>query len=281
MKIEQFITTLKDNPVKMYDDDKNNSPLIYKGPGKDIPPKYHTKSILAMNLGLDNNKPVILLHCVDNLARKAHIGKTNVSYTGRDMTIVDYESNANITVQFDDGVILKKQKLDAFRTGHIQHPDDDESYQQQSSNKKNERIGLSFKQTNGTFTIIDYITSDDMTVRFDDGTVVYGVSWNQIKNGTVQKLDLNTFDWTITDQYDVSKNITWEEALHYCEQDDIPSGDRWRKRRISFLFKPSHSWRIFLRIMYKGNMFVITRKRPLSASTKERRQKHNVNNSNT
>lgn len=281
MKIEQFITTLKDNPVKLYDDDKDNSPLIYKGPGKDIPPKYHTKSILAMNLGLDNNKPVILLHCVDNLARKAHIGNKNVSYTGRNMTIVDYESNANITVQFDDGVILKKQKLDAFRTGHIQHPDDDESYQQQASNKKNERIGLSFKQTNGTFTIIDYITSDDMTVRFDDGTVVYGVSWNQIKNGTVQKLDLNAFEWTITDQYDVSKNITWEEALHYCEQDDIPSGDRWRKRRISFLFRPSHSWRIFLRIMYKGNMFVITRKRPLSASTKERRQKHNVNNSNT
>ena len=123
MKIEQFITTLKDNPVKIYDDDKKDCPLIYEGPGKDIPPKYHTKSILAMNLGLDNNEPVILLHCVDNLSRKAHIGKKNVSYTGRNMTIVDYESNANITVQFDDGVILKKQKLDAFRTGHIQHPD--------------------------------------------------------------------------------------------------------------------------------------------------------------
>lgn len=281
MKIEQLITTLKSNPVKLYDDDKDNSPLIYKGPGKDIPPEYHTKSILAMNLGLDNNEPVILLHCVNNLARKANIGKKNVSYTGRNMTIIDYESSADITVQFDDGVILKKQQLDAFHTGRIQHPDDDESFQKQPANKKNERIGLSFTQANGTFTIIDYITADDITVRFDDDTVVYGVSWNQIKNKTVQKPDLNAFEWTITDQYDNSKNITWEEALHYCEQDDTPSNDRWRKRRISFLFRPSHSWRIFLRIVYKGNMFVITRKRPLSASTKERRQKHNVNNSDT
>lgn len=129
----------------------------------------------------------ILEHCsYDRFARgsinrnwKNHIGQTNINAKGQKMTIIKYNDPKNFTIQFEDGLIKNCNSLANFLTGHINHPNDDFEI------KKKERLNKSIIANNGQkMTIIDYKTSHDIKVQFEDGTIV-NTTYTAFNNKTV------------------------------------------------------------------------------------------------
>ncbi|MBO5632873.1 MAG: hypothetical protein J5965_27775 [Aeriscardovia sp.] len=110
-----------------------------------------------------------------------HTGETNTSTNGMKMTIIRYGSSNDIDVLFEDGSMVTHKQYAHFRTGKIT------TKSLYSSN----RIGETRLMNCGhTATIIEYITSHDITVKFDDGIIVTkkyyrDFVWGQIKHPEV------------------------------------------------------------------------------------------------
>ena len=95
------------------------------------------------------------------------------------MEVIGYRNANDMTVRFDDGVILEHCHKTTFRNGGILHPDD-------TLEKK--RIGETSTSSEGfPIRIIAYYGKDDVTIEFEDGTRREGVSYVRFKNGTVAK----------------------------------------------------------------------------------------------
>lgn len=257
MKIEQFITTLKNNPVRIYDTEQDNTPIVFKGKGVTIPSELHTKSIIEMKLSVVNNVPTVDLYCANRMPRKSHLGEETITKTGHKITIVKHESMKNINVQFEDGTVLENQTYAKFKNGTIFHPIDDKNHKKKASDfytKKNERIGMSIEQNGKIITIIDYITAQNMTVQSEDGKITYNVTWQQFKNKNIPTLILSEYSWQLIDEYGKKTNLTYDEALDICQnKDEIPQNEKWRKQRIAFMFGWSHNRHIIKEMPVKIN----------------------------
>ena len=98
--------------------------------------------------------------------------ETNIANNGQVMTIIEYINADNITVQFDDGMIVKNKTYDHFKRGKISNP--------------NYRIGETNIATNGQImTIVDYQGTDNITVQFEDKTVVPHKKYSDFKKGHI------------------------------------------------------------------------------------------------
>ena len=113
---------------------------------------------------------------IDN---KTYIGKTNMMKCGLSATLIEYRSNTDVDVQFDDGTIVYKRLYQDFVRGEIIHP-----------NLKfdvNKIIGQKQMMHCGEIaTIIAYRKSDDIDVEFEDGTIVQHRSLSAFKGSRIQ-----------------------------------------------------------------------------------------------
>lgn len=111
--------------------------------------------------------------CYFNQYKKKRIGeKVFHPVTQQYMTIIDYITYNNVSVQFDDGKIVKERNYGAFKLGNIAHPSTTQSVQ------SDDRIGERRKMHCGSVAkIIAYRDSEDMDVIFEDGTIVEKVTY--------------------------------------------------------------------------------------------------------
>lgn len=110
------------------------------------------------------------------------IGETSTANCGMQMTIIDYQSYSNVTVMFEDGAIREHVRYSSFRNGTLTHPD-----QQKKQTKSNDKTGETVTAKCGMkMTIVKYINSGDITVRFEDGCIVKHTRCDRFNKGVVK-----------------------------------------------------------------------------------------------
>lgn len=128
---------------------------------------------------------VILKHCYySNFVKgravhpnhKSRVGETNKNNQGHIMTIIEYKSHLDITVQFEDGTIVKNRHYKSFKNGLIGHP--------KTKCGKIDRTGEIGIANNGErIKIIQYNNINDIIVEFENGQRV-NTTYNSFKKGT-------------------------------------------------------------------------------------------------
>lgn len=113
---------------------------------------------------------------VKRTKEKERIGQKNVNCQGLKMEIIAYASAEDITVRFEDGVIVEHRKYSCFKDGGINHPT---YYADTKTGEKNRALnGLMME-------LIEYRTSNDITIRFEDGEE-RKASYGEFKKGCVK-----------------------------------------------------------------------------------------------
>lgn len=110
------------------------------------------------------------------------VKQSKIMNNGLIATIIDYRGANDIDVQFEDGSIRNGVRYSAFNNGEILHPDDIAN----KTLKSKLRLRESRIMNNGIrATIIDYRSSQDITVQFEDGSIRDGISYGSFKRGCV------------------------------------------------------------------------------------------------
>lgn len=96
-----------------------------------------------------------------------HMGETTVNNAGLKMTIIGTENKEkparNITIQFEDGTIVKHKTYQTFKNGEIQHPNGNWIIKHMDETIVN-NAGLKMTITGGK--------STDLQITFEDGSIV-------------------------------------------------------------------------------------------------------------
>lgn len=97
-------------------------------------------------------------------------GESKIMKSGMKCTVIDDKGKEKITVQFEDGTIKENCSRDSFRKGSIIHPLLGRGY---AYSKKNSILGQTKLMKCGMkCTVIEDNCADDITVQFEDGTIV-------------------------------------------------------------------------------------------------------------
>ena len=113
--------------------------------------------------------------------RSERINETRVMCNGQKATIISYKGSDNIDVKFEDGTIVKKKRYYAFLQGHIPNPN------KLIRDYRLERINETKLMHNGQMaTIISYKNSDNIDVKFEDGTIVKKKLYKDFQKGHIQ-----------------------------------------------------------------------------------------------
>ena len=137
--------------------------------------------------------------------RANHVNETKIMHCGMSATIVDYRKSSDIDVKFEDGTIMKNKQYSSFKRGTIQNP----NCKTKRKTLKDDRIGETKIMNNGhPAKIINYRTSADVDVCFEDKTIVEHASYNRFLSGS------------IANPNDKSKGSSLQEyiLLHYLEK---------------------------------------------------------------
>ena len=120
---------------------------------------------------------------------KPHIGETAIATNGLKMTLVDYRSNTDVDVEFEDGEMQYHVSYRNFQKGQVVHPKIPNAVLYKNAKKY---IGKTNVATNGLPIFIkDYRNSDDIDVSFDDGATVK-TTLQAFLMGTVAHPDIDT-----------------------------------------------------------------------------------------
>ena len=114
------------------------------------------------------------------LQHEERLGITNLMNNGLQATIIAYRSSTDIDVEFEDGIIIKNVYWHNFVKGCIRHPD--------YMHKSNIKIIGEIKQNNygNTLKIIDYHNIKDITVKFEDDTILKHVNYYNFLEGSIK-----------------------------------------------------------------------------------------------
>ncbi len=114
--------------------------------------------------------------------RANHINETKIMNCGMSAIIIDYRKSSDIDVQFKDGTIVKNKQYSCFNRGTIENP----NCKTKRKTLKDVRVGKINIMNNGhPAQIIDYRTSADIDVCFEDGIIVEHTSYNSFLNGSI------------------------------------------------------------------------------------------------
>lgn len=105
---------------------------------------------------------------------KERIGETSVSSNNQIMVIVDYRGASDIDVIFEDGTVVYNKSYRRFKDGKIKNPNFSH-VGETGVNAKGQKM-----------TIVAFRNSNDLDVKFEDGTVVYNKSYYCFKRGTIR-----------------------------------------------------------------------------------------------
>ena len=132
-----------------------------------------------------------------------YVGMTMINRsTGKKMTIIEYRTYDDVSVQFEDGGINEHASVKAFKKGIVRDPSMSQKEIVSSKMKNKPKtevrkrqskryIGKSAKCKNGLIaTITDWRTSNDFDVTFEDGVVIDHVTMECFKKGTIRHPDI-------------------------------------------------------------------------------------------
>ncbi len=106
-----------------------------------------------------------------------HCGERWRANDGQMMTIIAWNGTRNVTVLFEDGTVLEGRHYGNIREGRIANP---------PHKHDADRIGETRRATNGMMMeIIDSRGAYNLTIRFEDGTVVSGKQYCHFKKGQI------------------------------------------------------------------------------------------------
>lgn len=109
------------------------------------------------------------------------IGEQNRADNGQMMTIIDYEGNHNVTIQFEDGTVVYKKRYDYFKSGYIVNPN-----KRVPPKRSEDLIGETKVANNGLkMTIIAARTTCDIDIRFENGVIVEHKAYKEFKAGNI------------------------------------------------------------------------------------------------
>lgn len=115
-------------------------------------------------------------------ARDAHIGETVIARCGLRATIIDYFGTSDITIQFEDGVVVEHMKYAQFNRGSIKHPD----FTQRSDFYSRQRVGETKRNLNNDIIkIVGYRNYNDIDVEICGGQIIEHTSYRRFKDGTI------------------------------------------------------------------------------------------------
>lgn len=128
-------------------------------------------------------------------AGTSRLYETRKNKSGHTMTIIEYNSNKDVTVKFDTGFIKKHVRYSCFQTGTLKCPGDDspdmiaaKKSRAASIVAKNreKHMNETIRANNGQImTIIKYENNNDITVQFEDGTIIPGKKYAYFKKGAI------------------------------------------------------------------------------------------------
>ena len=131
---------------------------------------YHQRreSFLKGHIRHPNEKP----HSVKN-AKEKHVGEVYYDKNGRKMTIVEFNSNSNVTIEYEDKTRLYNKEYRIIKKGADLYP--------------KTRVGETKIARNGLkMTIIDDRVWNDVHIQFEDGEIVTGVTKQQFDSGAIK-----------------------------------------------------------------------------------------------
>ena len=113
----------------------------------------------------------------------SEIGTVKVMNCGLKCKLIKFDSWDDISVQFEDGAIVEHRIKSDFDRGRILHPSMDKHY---TIRKNHSILGARKQMNDGSFCeVIEYITSENITVRFDDGTIIKNRLKQQFELGLI------------------------------------------------------------------------------------------------
>ena len=122
-----------------------------------------------------------------NYIQNSRLGEIRKMNNDMLATIIAYRSFIDIDIQFADGTIVYHKSYNDFKRGYISNP----NYKDKKQIKKT-RLGEIMKMNNGQMTtIITYRSSNDIDVKFEDGTIVRKKRYEAFKNGNISNPNYN------------------------------------------------------------------------------------------
>ena len=114
--------------------------------------------------------------------KEGRLGEIRKNNAGETMEIVQYDNANNMMVRFEDGTERKGVRYANFKIGRVSKPG-------MEHRKKGGRLGEVRKNNAGeTMQIVQYVNSNNVTVRFEDGTERKRVEYATFKKGTIRKV---------------------------------------------------------------------------------------------
>ena len=148
---------------------------------------------------------------------KERIGEENISTNGMKMKIIAYRNAGDIDVQFEDGTIVKHKSFSHFKDGKIT----------QLSLQKNKRIGETKRMNCGKdATIIEYNGAHDITVKFEDGTIVKHKYYTDFVKGMIKHPNIPTNCYVI-------KTATGEKICSWAELSGKKVKEKYKKIHLN------------------------------------------------
>lgn len=111
-----------------------------------------------------------------NTITPLHIGESKImKRSGMKATILAWRGSFDITIQFEDGVVLEGIGYVRFKNGTVSHPNENMLILGKKKEMKNLQVAE----------VITYRSSSDIDVKFEDGTIVRHVSYLAFQNGNI------------------------------------------------------------------------------------------------
>ena len=101
---------------------------------------------------------------------------------GMSMKIVGYNNSNDVTIEFEDGTVVTGKKFSEFMKGSIGHPN-----VKPNSFKKNREGEVNTANNGMKMTITAYHNANNITVVFEDGTIVKNKTYAHFKKGNIKK----------------------------------------------------------------------------------------------
>ena len=134
--------------------------------------------------------------------KSKRLGEVNIARNGLKMEIIDYRGVKDIDIKFENGIVVKHRAYNAFKKGQIRCPVEKQVSKPKERIQKEEickeetmsiqqqhrldRVGESKVANNGmSMTIIEYRSSSDIDVQFEDGTIVQHKYYMDFKKGLI------------------------------------------------------------------------------------------------
>ena len=109
-----------------------------------------------------------------------HVGETRMMNCGIKATIIKYYNYHNIDVQFENGTIVRNKTYDSFKKGKIAKP-----ITKHIGETRMMRCGLEA-------TVIECHNFENISVQFEDNTIVYNKAYASFKKGMIKHPNINT-----------------------------------------------------------------------------------------